>query len=75
MNSYSWPTDRSLTGTTKPVQSESGSNVNKEVKFPKSTWTGASPLDTVLNHTQDGGSLPLCWDVVDIFYSPSRHYL
>ena len=43
-----------LTGTTTPNQSEPEGDGNKEeFHIPQISWTGASPSDAVLCHTQD----------------------
>ena len=53
MNSYSWPINRTLTGTNTSSYSGPGSNGNEVSNFPQNTRTWTSPSDA------DGGVLPL----------------
>ena len=74
-NSSIWPKDGSLSGVTTPGQSEPASDGNKKLlRLPQiSSITDALPLlFSVISKTLVGGVLPLCRDVVGIFYSTSR---
>ena len=68
--------DRALSGTTAPGQSGPGSNGNEGVlRIPQSSSiAGTSPSDCLVSypgHLLGGGVLPLCREVVSVFYSPS----
>ena len=72
-----WPIDRTLSGATTPGPSGPGSDGNKGVlHIPQSSSiTGISPSDCLMlypGHLLGGGVLPLCRDVVSVFYSPSQ---
>ena len=62
LNSSIWPIDRTLTDTTSPDQSWTGSNDNEEVLLiPQSSMTGTSPSDDLVfhpGHSLEGGVLP-----------------
>ena len=66
-----------LSGATTPGQSEPGSDGNEGVlrTSQSSSITGTSPSDCLVSypgHTLAGEVLPLCREVVSVFYSPSR---
>ena len=75
--SYIWPINRTLSGTTTPDQNgpESGGN-ERVLRIPQSSSiTGTSTSDCLasyLGHSLGAELFPLCSDVVDEFYSPSR---
>ena len=73
--SFIWPIDRTLSGTTTPIQSGPGSNGNEGMLcIPQSSsFTGTLPSDGVvlyLGHSLDR-VLPIYKDSVGVFYSPS----
>ena len=67
-----WTIDRTLSGTTTPGQSGPGIDGNEGVlHIPQnSSIAGTSSSDCLV--TYPGGVLPLCWEAVGVFYSPSR---
>ena len=68
--------DRALSGATIPGQSGPRNNDNEVVvRIPQSSSiTGISLSDCLVSYqdTRGGGGLPLCREVVGVFYSPSR---
>ena len=71
-----WPIDRTLSGTTTPSLSGTGSNGNEGVlPIPQISKAAASPLDCLMLcpvHSLEVGVLPLCRDAVSVFYSPRQ---
>ena len=72
-NSSIWPIDKTLLRATTLDQSGPGSNVNEEVLCIPQNITIASPSDCLVSHTGHSleGVLPLCRDVVGLFYGPA----
>ena len=69
-----WLIDETLTGTTNPGKSWSGSNANEGVlHLPQSSRTRASPSDGLVSYhdTLIGGMFLICRDAISIFYSTS----
>ena len=77
-NSSAWLIDRTLSGATTLGQSEPGSNGHEGIfRIPQSFCIiGSSPSDCLVSYPGIllgvGGALPLCRDVVGVFYCPSR---
>ena len=75
LNSYIWPTDKTLSGATSTGQSGPGVDDNEELSIPQSSSiTGASPLDCLMSyprHLLAGEVLSFSRDVVNVFYSPT----
>ena len=71
-----WPIDRTLSGATTLGQSGPASDGNEGVHcIPQSSSiTGTLPSDYLVSYLGRslGLVLPLCWDAVGVFYSPSR---
>ena len=71
-----WPVDRTLSGATTPSQSGAGSDGNEGVlRIPQSSSiSGTSPSICLVSYPGHslGVVLPLCRDVVSVFYIPSR---
>ena len=67
-----WPIDRTLSGVTLPSQSGPGSNgIEGVIHIPQNlSITGVSPSDCLVS-SRWGGILPLCKDLVSVFYSPN----
>ena len=71
-NSYIWPIDRTLSGTTTPGQSGPESNSKEKVlHIPQSSRAGALSSDYLMSY-QDirwGGVLHLYRDIVGVLFS------
>ena len=73
-NCSTWPIDRTLSGTTSPGQSRTGSNGNEGVLCnpQSSSITGASKSECFFSYSGKmlwGGDLPLCRDAISVFYT------
>ena len=73
-NSSIWPIDRFLSGTTTPGQSGPKINGKKGVlHIPQSSRiTRASKSDCLMSYPGYSLEVPLSWDAVSVFYSPSQ---